>query len=550
MNTKARRSFFLALCSAAVLTACGGGGGGSTATPVANTSPPPVAPVTPVDPAPPATPGGSWLTFTPSPVSVTTYEGDTTQFRITATSIQTFTKRFNVGVVDSKGLISTDVEVDMSSALTAVTALRTSTALKQGTYSTNIEVRLCEDEPQTCKLPLPGSPWYVPLTVTVKPGTNLTALSAMPGVPSWSTYQGNAAHSGYVPAAFNAAAFTRRWGILAEARNPSEGVRLATEPVLDNGKLYLARSAWVGHSNLVAIDEATGQTAWSVDIGDQSLVNPPAAANGKIYLVATVDLRNTFLFVFDQVSGALISKTLMESQGQTMLAPTVFGDGVYTDYGLFDGLARFGAADGRLAWSIRLTQLSGWTPAVDASHAYVYLNGRLNVIDVANGNIAYTIDIPLDDGEGIGSAFGAVVLGNGVAYRRDGRRLIGFDLAKRSTAWVNIATPNGQPALANGVLYVAGSRGTALEARAASTGALQWSTTLPRQSVGYSSEFRNVIVTDKLAFAASSDSTVAVDLATHAVVWTYPLGGMLSISNRGVLYIVTDQGQIAAINLR
>jgi len=142
------------------------------------------------------------------------------------------------------------------------------------------------------------------------------------------------------------------------------------------------------------------------------------------------------------------------------------------------------------------------------------------------------------------------VLGNGVAYRRDGRRLIGFDLAKRSTAWVNIATPNGQPALANGVLYVAGSRGTTLEARAASTGALQWSTTLPRQSVGYSSEFRNVIVTDKLAFAASSDSTVAVDLATHAVVWTYPLGGMLSISNRGVLYIVTDQGQIAAINLR
>jgi outer membrane protein assembly factor BamB len=63
--------------------------------------------------------------------------------------------------------------------------------------------------------------------------------------------------------------------------------------------------------------------------------------------------------------------------------------------------------------------------------------------------------------------------------------------------------------------------------------------------------FTRVIVTRNLAFVSSESRTVAIDLGTHKAVWSYPLGGDLSISSNGVLYILgTNGGALAAVNLQ
>jgi outer membrane protein assembly factor BamB len=62
--------------------------------------------------------------------------------------------------------------------------------------------------------------------------------------------------------------------------------------------------------------------------------------------------------------------------------------------------------------------------------------------------------------------------------------------------------------------------------------------------------YSSVIVTHNLAFVSSRSKTLAIDLSTQQVVWSYPLGGNLAISARGVLTILSDAGALAAVNLR
>jgi hypothetical protein len=171
-------TLILGLMTAALLAACGGGGGspGAATTPAgasAGSTPPPLASTPPATgagttPAPTPTPGGGWLTLSPSPVSLTVNQGQSMAFNVTARSSQTVAETFSVGIYDTKGLVTSDVQVNAQSQLEYVATLHTSPTLAPGTYTTNLEVRLCLDSPLTCRSQLAGSPWYLPLTITVK----------------------------------------------------------------------------------------------------------------------------------------------------------------------------------------------------------------------------------------------------------------------------------------------------------------------------------------------------------------------------------------------
>lgn len=519
---KSRFNGLVASLLAFGLAACGGGsGGGSTSTQGNN-------------------PAGNWLSFTPSTLSVTQDEGDSVSVSLIARSSRTFAAPVNVAITDATGVISNRVEITAQSDLEYRATLHTSGTLKAGQHATTLEVRLCEDLPTTCAKPLPGSPWRVPLTVTVQSGTNLSALKPVEGLGPWSTYQGNAAHTGFVPASFDPTVFSRRWKVPSQAT----GKRSYPSAAIDNGRAFFVRAIAGGHSELVAISEDTGEKAWSVDLGTLYQVNPPAAANGRVYLTSTGH-SDTFLWVFDQAKGTQLTKQAMISQWPSYSAPTLLGTDLYTVSGYAGGISRYSDAQGKFLWNGPGTAYEGWSPSTDGRFVYAYSvpDNKLRVLDVADGRSAYTIGDPYP--------YSTYFFASAVVLTDTGQAIVGagnlmaFDLANHTRSWTLNTETSGTPAYGNGTIYAVGANGRSLEARAPATGSLLWTAPLPEGA-----PFSNVIVTRNLAFASSDATTVAIDLNTQKVVWTYPMGGSLAISARGVLYVLSKTDALAAVNLR
>ncbi|WUR16073.1 hypothetical protein E7V67_013500 [[Empedobacter] haloabium] len=135
------------------LTACGGGGGDDSGNGAG----------TPV-----AQPNQSWLAITPAAPSVSASVGQSQSFSITATSSKVIERVFNIAIIDTQGVVTTDTRVVANSSMSYTATLRTSPTLKAGEYSSNLELRLCYDDPTVCRSPVDGSPWKIPLKVTVK----------------------------------------------------------------------------------------------------------------------------------------------------------------------------------------------------------------------------------------------------------------------------------------------------------------------------------------------------------------------------------------------
>lgn len=498
------------MCSGALaLAACGGGGSGSD---------------------------NSWLTFTPSQLEATTYEGESVPVQLVATSSKTITETVFIGIVDSKGVITTDVSIEQD-GLTTHATVNLSPGLAAGTHTGNLTVRLCRDNPVTCANPYPGSPWEVPYRFTVLPGTNLTPLQPLAGVGTWSTFQGNAAHTGFVPANLAANQFSRRWAWTAKA----------SSAVVEDGRVFTVTSDESNLWRLTALSEEDGSVLWQYNMGLLHRVNPPAVADGKVFVTSTGH-EATFMWSFDAATGGLLARRPMNSQWEEYLAPTVHNGAVYTESGSYGGLMKFDTDTVTEQWWSGLDQYDGWTPAVDDNYAYTLAGSRFVATDVRDGSLAFQIEDSGFDWHGYTMNGAPVLDGEGRAFAMSmGGRLLAFSLADRTVAWSIAEQVQSNPALANGVLYVV--NGARLEARSPQTGSLLWSWTAP-DGINLSYPDRTqVVVAGNMAFVAGASNTYAVDLTSHTSPWSYPAAGAMSISSNGVLYIAARTGRLIAVNL-
>ncbi|RQO63830.1 hypothetical protein DBV14_02015 [Variovorax sp. KBW07] len=116
---------------------------------------------------PPVNTAGAWLTFNPSPVELTLFPNTPKTFFVTATSSKVISAPVNVAIIDTKGVITSNVKIS-SAGLQYTATLNTNPALAAGTYTGNFEVRVCFDaNPLTCSQPVEGSPWQLPYKFTV-----------------------------------------------------------------------------------------------------------------------------------------------------------------------------------------------------------------------------------------------------------------------------------------------------------------------------------------------------------------------------------------------
>ncbi len=485
--------------------------------------------------------GAARLTLSAPSVNATATSGESTYFSIEARlNAELGARQASLGIVDPSGLTMPSPIVARGDDGRFIFTLATTTnPLPVGKHTSNLQLRMCYDNITTCQQPVGGSPWVVPLTLTVTPPINLTALKPVDGLGSWTTYQGNAAHTGFVDASFDPAAFSRRWNVASAINYVNE----YPSTVVEGGKAFFVRHSTFNRWELLAMSEDSGQLAWKVDLGALTQVNPPALANGRVYLTSTGD--ESFMWVFDQATGAQIEKVAMSSQFTRYSAPTVFGSDVYSIDGYYGGIARYAGKEGRFSWSNGVKIQEGWSPATDGRFVYAYStpNGVFYRFNAADGTLANDIGAPYP-GSTLFRSLPVVLTDTQQAVVATGvGGLAAFDLATQQRLWVSATPAFGVPAYGNGVVYAFDQAGATLEAHAVATGKRLWTTSL----LG---SYAQVIVTRNLAFVTSASNTQAIDLATRKVVWSYPLGGSLAVSARGVLYILNNEGALAAINLR
>ncbi len=465
---------------------------------------------------------------------------------------------------DPQAMFDPDVAATTSGDVTTL-VLNTNPRTPPGHYSGSVQIKLCSDT--ACASPQFVPSVALPFDIDVLdstsewPGDHRSALVAWAGVADWSTFQGNAAHTGYVPVAVDPNAFTTRWQTPA-IDVPVDWSENLNTLVTANGMFFIS-----GGNVLYARSESDGTVAWQYDFSGLPFpsANPPAVSNGRVFIAAGQQ-SSTYMWAFNAADGALVFKTPMSSQWEHYLAPSVGASGVYTNAGTYGGLFAFTPA-GQSLFTAFEPQTSVWTPAVDGNAVYVYAGGGLTVADPVTGATTVTIADPTYQnyiyeigGSPVLGAAGSVFVANYANWILNGggigNTLLRFDTAAGAIAWQVAGNYPATPAYDAGVLYAVNNFPVRLEARAEADGALLWSWVPPQAGdTGFASE---VLLTTNLVFVSTNLATYAIDRTSQHTVWSYPQTGKLALSQNGVLYIegrgsqsgTPAPGYLSAINLK
>jgi len=363
-------------------------------------------------------------------------------------------------------------------------------------------------------------------------------LADWSGAVEWTTYQGNASHTGYNPVSMDTHVFQELWTktVSSAALNPVTA---------GQGQVFVTTNAYFGIEQAKSLDARTGAELWSRDFGAIHSVNPPAYANGTVYL-QTGGHDDSFLYALDAATGSVRFRTAYLNQWSHYFAPVIVGSSVYVAGGYYGGMYAFNTADLSQRWFATLNQYDQFTPAVKDTFVYAYTGSyqpKLTVTSANTGAIAYEIADPgfVWDGWSMNTA---PTLGDAAnVLATNGGRLISFSMTSHSIGYALAGGFKGQPTVANGVVYIA--NGAQVEARKESDGSLQWS-----WAPSDGPPAGPMIVTKNLLLVSTAANTYAVDLASHAPVWTYPAGGQLALSAQGILFIAQSSGKLTAVSMR
>jgi outer membrane protein assembly factor BamB len=383
----------------------------------------------------------------------------------------------------------------------------------------------------------------------------------------WETFQGNSSHTGYVALNLEAADFQPLWQW--ERPNKDEGVTPYINPaIIVNGIVYISEDDYHSEAKIHALNEQDGSTLWTHDFGDIAQVNQPAVADGKVY-VTTSGHEDTYMWIFNAVTGEVLARTPFRTQWPQYLSPTIFAGIAYANTGYYGGQISAFDSTGNYAWeSASYGDNDMFTPAVDSDGIYQYSGTALNVLSLADGSLVKTITDPDPDETGY-DHIGATMRGalnNVISFSGDNfsgqassstegyreRRLISFDLTNNSVAWKSKSQYLTHPALSGGEVFAASNSPLRLESLSEESGELLWSW-VPQDS-NVSTFHRNIIATNTHIFVSSDAGVHAISRINHKQEWFYPVPGSLSLSADKILYIAEgyrqSNGILHAINLK
>lgn len=363
------------------------------------------------------------------------------------------------------------------------------------------------------------------------------------GVGEWSTHQGDTGHTGYLPVFLDVHHFKASWTV-----TPRVGLHLNPVAIEGNDVAFVTNS--LGQpKRLGVLSTETGAQRWTVDLSTIDHADPPAIADGKVFVV-TRGTSTSRLLTFDAQTGDQLFVSFFDGAGAEYLAPVPVEGQLYVAGGATGGLYRFDAVTGAQDWHTPLAAFDLWTPAVSGGSAYAYIGGDsagVWAVDPETGTVTGHAPDPGFQSPEPRLRVAPVVTRDDRLVVTESGRLVTFDLAGLSQTW---ALPydhenrfEDQLAAADGSIFVVNRGG--LDVRREVDGELLWSWRPPPLD----NLSGSVVVTRNLVFVTSTSTLYAIHRGSHDVVWTSSSTGSLAFSADGGLFVV-DEDVIARIDLR
>jgi outer membrane protein assembly factor BamB len=180
----------------------------------------------------------------------------------------------------------------------------------------------------------------IPAVIALATGS---AASGQPSVQPWTTYQGNALHTGYVPVTLDASQFTKSWSV--PIGDSGAALQQATEA---DGMVYVSQSGYFSDQGLYVLNAQDGSVLWNLPFPNIFSVNPPAYDNGKVYIQTVNNSGDTWVRAYEASSGTQVFQAAADAQWENYLAPTIVDHTLYVDGGTYGGMYSFNGRTGRI----------------------------------------------------------------------------------------------------------------------------------------------------------------------------------------------------------
>jgi outer membrane protein assembly factor BamB len=347
----------------------------------------------------------------------------------------------------------------------------------------------------------------------------------------WSTHQGNASHTGLNPVVVSLPDIAFKW------ENDLSNVELHQVTAAD-GRVFVSDISYGSpFASLWTLNEFNGTIAWSKQYADVARVNPPAWANGSVYVQTYDDSGDSHLRAYDAADGDFVFKTEYSRDSGSNLAPTPWANGIYVAGD--NRLHAFEATEGSELWSGYANFYGQASPAVTADHSVIWAQDYILIFDRLTGGPLYQISNDDDGYSGVGST---VIGSYSNVIAASAGSMASYNYISPELQWQVDRAFQMQPSIAFGLVFAIDAG--ALSVRNEFNGKNLW---------GWESLdgplINTIAVAANYAFVSTAATTYAISLTKRKAEWSYPKGGHLSLSETGTLLIAGSDGVLVAVDV-